>query len=245
MFALILPRRICMSQPINGIPSVKFADPDILKKMGIMPGTKPEPQASKNVTDFSMDSDIENKNITIDTFAPDKIEFEQNKQDDHVAKDTANTDKDTPVNQDSSNIAAMFNNLSEKQKTIVNNMCRDLNIKDLFTSHRFKLSYNIIPGQLQVTFQSMTQQELSDFWNEFTDIKGSSMYIEALLAVKYCSRVIIALNKKPLPDSVEEREAIFNGFDHIFIQVLFDYAKLFELARLKFLHKENLEQNPT
>ena len=262
----------------DGIPNVRFADPEMLRKMGfpIPEGSGAAAQSPNIPQDFSFDANPNPAQVTspFDTFvAPPPATGQPTNQPlpsmasagavlpvtgIEVAPQAAATQAQAPTAKtdvvgakpattlDSSNamFTDVYRTLTAKQKLIVDDMAGQLDIADLFKTRRFKLNYTLIPGKLKVGFQSMTQQEIQDFWEALSDVKGSNLFIDALVAKKHCARIVVALNNKPIGEP-EQREELFGTFDHTFVQLLFDYVKLFEIARMRFLHQGDFTENPT
>jgi len=254
-----------MSEP-QPIP-VQFADPELMRKIAGITSPMPSPaQVQKPADQFSFGSPD-----GFDTFEAPKQDFADMQQaaqplPQAVLNQAPNSQQqpapsfnqpNQPAQQpqaqqpilamDSSNNA--FNNMylsqTPKQREIIDAMEKALNFKDLFTRKRFLLkSWIVIPGKLKLTLESMSQQELMDFWEEFNDVKGSQFYLDARLARKYCTKTVRAINEAMLPEDEAKRDEFIGSLDHAFIQIMFDYAKLFELARLKLMHSGDILQNP-
>lgn len=220
--------------------TVKFADPELLARMGFAPGGTAAP-AAPAAPDFSFDSQPSTDPFVAPTAAPEtgthSNQMHATRQNDTPAPATGSPDYDSS----SHGFSMSYTNLTKKQRDIVDAMASSFKISDLFSKRRFVIEWTIIPAQLKIGMQSLTTDEITEFWEALNDLKGSTPYIDAVVAREFCIRSLVSINGKPLP---AEKADLVKSFDFSLIQLFFDYLKLFETARMKFLHQADLVQNP-
>jgi len=242
-----------ISQP-DGIPQIKFADPELLRKLNIpvpdgMPETpRPMAETSGNMFDFSQGA----ANKTPQSATTQSPQFSQPSPERQVSPEQQMT-ADESANQDGMSegmqknintdgpeaaFAQTYDALSKKQREIVDLMAGQLKFADLFQKRRFSLKFDIVPGQLRVTFVSMSQEENEDFWKKFRDIQLNKFEIELMMNLHRCAYTIAELNNSAIP--VNQRLDLFKSFDNSLIHVLANYSSLFELAKMKVLYQSFL-----
>jgi len=132
-----------------------------------------------------------------------------------------------------------YDNLTKVQRAIVDKMAARLSFDDLFKKRRFQLKFDILPGTLQATFVSMTQEENEIFWKQFRDTALGKFEIELMINLNRCIYTVTELNGSPIPP--ENRSALFKSFDSALVHTLSNYSSLFELAKMKVLYGNFLE----
>jgi hypothetical protein len=245
----------------SGIPQVKFADPELMNKLNIPmpPGAQPQTQPNAGAGfDFSKTAQpqvapqgapratpqMQTPNIGL---APDAPQV-QNMQpltapfvdNSTPAAGESETEKPKEIDTDGPEaaFAQTYDALSKVQRNIVDTMASNLKFADLFQKRRFSLKFNIVPGQLQATFVSMTQEENEQFWQKFRDIQLNKFEVDLMMSLYRCVYTVAELNGNPIPP--ENRLGIFKSFDTSLIHTLSNYSSLFELAKMKVLYQSFL-----
>lgn len=246
--------------------TVKFADPELLRRIGADFNGIPQTQSQETTDTFAFREESEPSNEAF-TFQPQQPEAprkpvaqmpqdipgigpsptpralpELGKQQAAQAQSGQAPSEASSFDSSSPGFTMAYANLSAKQRDIVDRMAESFRMADLFSKRRFALEWTIVPKQLKIGMQSLTTEEMASFWESLSELKGSTPYIDAVVAKEFCTRSIFSINGQQIP--AEKRTELIGGFDFTLIQIMFDYLKLFETARMRFLHQADLVKNP-